>query len=136
MNGLLSVIIPAYNEQEMIPKTAATIAEIHEQAEISYVLLFVNDGSRDLIWLYKEEAADQNPSIRGLNFSRNFGKESAMFAGLSEAEGDCVVVIDCDLQHPAETLIEMYRKWEEGYEVIEGIKKSRGNESIIHKKCA
>ena len=81
MNGLLSVIIPAYNEQEMIPKAAATIAEILEQAEISYELLFVNDGSRDLSWQCIEEAADQNPSIRGLNFSRNFGKESAMFAG-------------------------------------------------------
>ena len=65
MNGLLSVIIPAYNEQEMIPKAAATIAEILEQAEISYELLFVNDGSRDLSWQCIEEAADQNPSIRG-----------------------------------------------------------------------
>ena len=64
MNGLLSVIIPAYNEQEMIPKAAATIAEILEQAEISYELLFVNDGSRDLSWQCIEEAADQNPSIR------------------------------------------------------------------------
>ena len=132
MNGLLSVIIPAYNEQEMIPKAAATIAEILEQAEISYELLFVNDGSRDLSWQCIEEAADQNPSIRGLNFSRNFGKESAMFAGLSEAEGDCVVVIDCDLQHPPEKIVEMYRLWQEGYEVVEGIKISRGKESPVH----
>ena len=72
MNGLLSVIIPAYNEQEMIPKAAATIAEILEQAEISYELLFVNDGSRDLSWQCIEEAADQNPSIRGLNFFEKF----------------------------------------------------------------
>ena len=113
MNGLLSVIIPAYNEQEMIPKAAATIAEILEQAEISYELLFVNDGSRDLSWQCIEEAADQNPSIRGLNFSRNFGKESAMFAGLSEAVGDCVVVIDCDLQRlpTGRKIVEMYRLW-------------------------
>ena len=79
MNGLLSVIIPAYNEQEMIPKAAATIAEILEQAEISYELLFVNDGSRDLSWQCIEEAADQNPSIRGLEFFREISaKESAM----------------------------------------------------------
>ena len=132
MNGLLSVIIPAYNEQEMIPKAAATIAEILEQAEISYELLFVNDGSRDLSWQCIEEAADQNPSIRGLNFSRNFGKESAMFAGLSEAVGDCVVVIDCDLQHPPGKIVEMYRLWQEGYEVVEGVKSSRGKESPVH----
>ena len=136
MNGLLSVIIPAYNEQEMIPKAAATIAEILEQAEISYELLFVNDGSRDLSWQCIEEAADQNPSIRGLNLSRNFGKESAMFAGLSEAVGDCVVVIDCDLQHPPEVLVSMYRLWEQGYEVVEGVKRSRGKESAIHRACA
>ena len=92
----------------------------------------MNDGSRDLSWQCIEEAADQNPSIRGLNFSRNFGKESAMFAGLSEAVGDCVVVIDCDLQHPPGKIVEMYRLWQEGYEVVEGVKRSRGKESPVH----
>lgn len=72
MNGLLSVIIPAYNEQEMIPKAAATIAEILEQAEISYELLFVNDGSRDLSWQCIEEAADQNPSIQRIESFEKF----------------------------------------------------------------
>ena len=131
MNGLLSVIIPAYNEQEMIPKAAATIAEILEQAEISYELLFVNDGSRDLSWQCIEEAADQNPSIRGLNFSRNFGKESAMFAGLSEAEGDCVVVIDCDLQHPPECVAQIIERFEEGYEVINMVRTKNKSAGFI-----
>ena len=131
MNGLLSVIIPAYNEQEMIPKAAATIAEILEQAEISYELLFVNDGSRDLSWQCIEEAADQNPSIRGLNFSRNFGKESAMFAGLSEAAGDCVVVIDCDLQHPPECVAQIIEKFEEGYEVINMVRTKNKSAGFI-----
>lgn len=129
---MLSVIIPAYNEQEMIPITAAAIANILEQAEIPYELLFVNDGSKDNSWQCIEESANQNVNIRGLNFSRNFGKESAMFAGLSEAAGDCVVVIDCDLQHPPEKIVEMYRLWQEGYEVIEGVKSSRGKESPMH----
>jgi len=69
----------------------------------------------------------------GVHFSRNFGKESAMFAGLEQAKGDCVVVMDCDLQHPPEKIIEMYRLWEEGYEVVEGIKEDRGEESAFHK---
>ena len=136
MEGLLSVIIPAYNEQEMIPITAAAIANILEQAEIPYELLFVNDGSKDNSWQCIEKAASQNINIRGLNFSRNFGKESAMFAGLSEAAGDCVAVIDCDLQHPPEKIVEMYRLWQEGYEVIEGVKSSRGKESPMHSFAA
>ena len=114
MNGLLSVIIPAYNEQEMIPKAAATIAEILEQAEISYELLFVNDGSRDLSWQCIEEAADQNQSIRGLNFSRNFGKESAMYAGFCNTDGDYVAVMDADMQDPPSLLPEMLEILEDG----------------------
>jgi glycosyltransferase, group 2 family len=74
--------------------------------------------------------------IRGIHFSRNFGKEAAIFAGLAEAGGDCSVVMDCDLQHPPETVIEMYRRWEEGYEVVEGVKRSRGRESLGHKASA
>ena len=68
--------------------------------------------------------------------SRNFGKESAIFAGLANARGDCSVVMDCDLQHPPETLIEMYRLWEQGYEVVEGVKRSRGKESALHRASA
>ena len=71
-----------------------------------------------------------------MHFSRNFGKESAVFAGLAQSQGDVVAVMDCDLQHPPETLIEMYHLWEEGYEVVEGVKKDRGQESYLHKKCA
>jgi dolichol-phosphate mannosyltransferase len=72
----------------------------------------------------------------GIQFSRNFGKESAMLAGLAHAEGDCCVVMDCDLQHPPETLVQMYRLWEEGYEVVEGVKHTRGKESVLHRASA
>ena len=132
MNGLLSVIIPAYNEEEMISRTSETISGVLEQADISYELLFVNDGSKDRSWQGIQDEVKKNKNIRGLNFSRNFGKESAMFAGLSEAIGECVVVIDCDLQHPPEKIVEMYHLWQEGYEVIEGVKRSRGKESAAH----
>ncbi len=135
---MLSVIIPAYNEAEAIPIAAKTIADILKKAEISYEMLFVNDGSKDASWEKIKEAADQNASIRGIHFSRNFGKEAAIFAGLSEAVGDCCVVIDCDLQHPPEKIVEMYRLWEQGFEIVEGVKSSRGKESVLHKtavKC-
>ena len=133
---MLSVVVPSYNEHEMISKAAKTISEILENESIPYELLFVNDGSSDNTWELICKAADENPNIRGVCFSRNFGKESAIFAGLNEAKGDCVAVIDCDLQHPPVKLVEMYRLWEQGYQVIEGVKTDRGEESAFHKFAA
>lgn len=133
---MLSVIIPAYNEEEIIPKTVSTIDGILNDANIAHELLFINDGSKDRTWEIIEEAASKNKNVKGVCFSRNFGKESAVFAGLSQATGDCCVVIDCDLQHPPEKIVEMYRLWEQGYEIVEGVKTSRGTESALHKFAA
>jgi dolichol-phosphate mannosyltransferase len=133
---VLSVVIPAYNEEEIIPKTAKTIDTILNDAGIDHELLFINDGSKDKTWERIEEQASLIPSVKGVCFSRNFGKESAVFAGIAEANGDCCVVIDCDLQHPPEKIVEMYRLWEQGYEIVEGVKTSRGRESGMHKFAA
>ena len=129
---MLSIIVPSYNEEQMIPITEQTISALMEQENIPYELMFVNDGSRDKTWDCICKAAEKNPNVVGLNFSRNFGKEAAMFAGLEKAAGDCCVIIDCDLQHPPEKIIEMYRLWEQGYEVVEGVKDDRGKESAMH----
>ncbi|MBQ7424803.1 MAG: glycosyltransferase, partial [Lachnospiraceae bacterium] len=86
---VLSVIIPAYNEEEIIPKTVSVIDGILVGADIEHELLFINDGSKDRTWERISEAAASNTRVRGVSFSRNFGKESAIFAGLSEAKGDC-----------------------------------------------
>ena len=134
--SVLSVVIPSYNEEENIESTAKTIGDILTEADIDYELVFVSDGSKDRTYETVEELSKTDPRIKGIQFSRNFGKESAIFAGLAEAKGDCVSVIDCDLQHPPKTLVEMYRLWEQGYEVVEGIKSSRGKESIFHKMFA
>ena len=107
-----------------------------EREKIPFELVFVNDGSKDQTWERIEEAAEKNSHVTGIRFSRNFGKESAIFAGLANAEGDCIAVMDCDLQHPPETLVEMYRLWEQGYEVVEGVKRSRGKESVLHRASA
>ncbi len=137
MQPTLSVIIPSYNEEEMIPKTSKTIADILENAGISYELLFVNDGSTDRTWERIMEAREANPAVKGIRFSRNFGKESAIYAGLAYVGGDCCVVIDCDLQHPPEKIVDMYRLWEEGYEIVEGVKSSRSpEESSVHSFAA
>ena len=129
---MISVVTPAYNEEQMIQKTAATIGRILEEQNIEYEILFINDGSKDNTWQEICKAGERDSRIKGVCFSRNFGKESAMFAGLAESKGDCVVVIDCDLQHPPEKIVEMYRLWEQGYEIVEGIKDTRGNESGLH----
>ncbi len=133
---MLSVILPSYNEEKMIPVAADTISGILEREGIDFELLFIDDGSKDATWENITKAAERNAHVVGVHFSRNFGKEAAMFAGLEKATGDCCVVLDCDLQHPPEKIVEMYRLWEDGYEVVEGIKEDRGEESGLHKFAA
>ena len=132
----LSVVLPAYNEEAMLLKAAETLKKILEKEKIEYQLIFVDDGSRDQTWSLITEAAHRDSHVTGIHFSRNFGKEAAIFAGLANAEGDCAAVMDCDLQHPPQTLVQMYRLWQEGYEVVEGVKRTRGKESAIHRASA
>ena len=129
---LLSVIIPAYNEEETVSIASETISEILENENIPFELVFINDGSKDKTWEAIEKEAHRNEKVRGVCFSKNFGKEAAIFAGLENARGDACVVIDCDLQHPPKKIVEMYRLWEQGYEVVEGVKSNRGKESALH----
>ena len=133
---MLSVILPSYNEEKMIALAAETISRILDEAAIDHELLFVDDGSRDQTWAEIQRVSEENKRVVGVHFSRNFGKEAAMFAGLEHARGDCVAILDCDLQHPPEKLVEMYRLWEQGYEVVEGIKEDRGTESAMHRFAA
>ena len=134
--GQLSVVLPAYNEEESVPLAADVIGDLLTQAGIDHELIVVNDGSRDHTWRAIQEAAARRPQVRGIRFSRNFGKEAAIFAGLAQAKGDCCVVLDCDLQHPPEKILEMYRLWQQGWQVVEGVKISRGKESPLHTLAA
>ena len=133
---MLSVVIPAFNEQEMVPAAAGQIAGILSRAGIPHELIFIDDGSRDATWAEIRAESEHRDTVRGVHFSRNFRKEAAIFAGLQAADGDCVAVIDCDLQHPPEKLVEMYRLWEQGVEVVEGVKTDRGEESLAHRVAA
>lgn len=134
--SLMSVVLPAYNEELMLEKACKTISEILKKAGINYELIFVDDGSTDSTWEKIEKMTAAQKQVVGIHFSRNFGKEAALFAGMAQAAGDVVVVMDCDLQHPPELLLKMYKLWQDGYEVIEGVKISRGKESFFHKKSA
>lgn len=136
MDHLLSVIIPSFNEELALPQTASVISDILNSAGIQYEILFVDDGSVDGTWEIIKGLHQQNPNVKGVSFSRNFGKEAAMYAGLSYATGDAFVIIDCDLQHPPEKIVEMYQKWNEGYLIVEGVKSTRGSEGFLYSLCA
>jgi len=129
---MLSVIIPAYNEEKCIKRAYSEIHNLLLENNIDCEIIFVDDGSQDKTFEMITELSKEAENVSGLHFSRNFGKESAITAGLSKVKGDCAVVIDCDLQHPVRKIVEMYRLWEQGYEVVEGIKSSRGREKMLH----
>ena len=134
--SLLSVVLPAYNEELNIANTADTLSTLLKEHEIDYELVFISDGSGDGTFAEIEKASAKDPRVKGAQFSRNFGKEAGIFAGLELASGDAVVVMDCDLQHPPETILEMWKLWLNGAEVVEGVKSKRGKESIFYRLSA
>lgn len=134
--SLLSIVLPSYNEEQNIANTANVLTGFMEENGIDYELVFVSDGSKDNTYSEICKLEAENKRIKGAEFSRNFGKEAAIFAGLELASGDAVIVMDCDLQHPPEVIPEMVAKWKNGAEVVEGIKNSRGKENIFHKAFA
>ena len=134
---MLTVIIPAYNEEAMIARAADAVHAALKDCTAAqpYEIVFINDGSSDHTWEEIRAVAARDSLVRGVSFSRNFGKEAAIYAGLAEAgtlEGDACVVMDCDLQQPPEKIPEMVALWKDGYEIIEGIKSDRGEESKAH----
>ncbi len=129
---MLSVVVPCYNEQDNISNFAFELNKTLSTAGIDHEIVFVNDGSSDNSWNIMQRLASSSLNITAVNLSRNFGKEGAIFAGLEIAKGDCVAVMDSDFQHPIETLVEMYRLWQDGVQIVDGVKSDRGQESKAH----
>ena len=134
--ALLSIVLPSYNEEQNIANTAKVLSEFLEREQIDYELVFISDGSKDRTYEEIVKAREKNPRIKGAAFSRNFGKEAGIFAGLELTTGDAVIVMDCDLQHPPAVIPQMWKLWQEGAQVVEGVKSSRGKESLAHKLSA
>ncbi len=132
-NKILSLIAPAYNESGNIEALALGVSKAMESQGIPYELIVVDDGSKDTTWSELQGISKQDSRVKGIRFSRNFGKEAAMLAGLEAAEGGCAVIIDADLQFPPETAAQMYDEWLSGADVVEGKKRTRGKVGFVYR---
>jgi polyisoprenyl-phosphate glycosyltransferase len=126
---MISVVAPVFNEGAGVDRFVARMAEVLGGLGEDYELVLVDDGSADDSWSRITAHASTGPRIRGLRLSRNFGKEAALLAGLEHADGDAVVVIDADLQHPPSVIPEMICRWRAGAQVVEAVKRNRTGQS-------
>ena len=130
----ISILIPAYNEQEVLDKLFTRLANLaNDTKDYNFEFLFVNDGSKDKTLEIIRDYAEKDPRVSYINLSRNFGKEIGMIAGLDHAQGDAVVIIDADLQDPPELIPQMIELWEEGYDDVYAKRKSREGETWFKK---
>jgi len=119
----ISVVIPVYNEQDNVPLLILALKKVFAALPYNYSLIFVDDGSTDDTINVLKELSQQNDNIFFINFSRNFGHQNALKAGVDLADGDCIISMDGDLQHPPELLPTILHKWEEGYDIVYTIRK-------------
>jgi dolichol-phosphate mannosyltransferase len=127
----LSLVLPIYNEEEVIPELHARLQEFLAKLGLPAEVVFVNDGSRDRSMELLRGVASGEPRYRVLSFARNFGHQTAITAGLDYARGKAVVVMDADLQDPPEVVLEMVAKWREGFDVVYGKRRSREGETFF-----
>jgi dolichol-phosphate mannosyltransferase len=125
----LSLIIPIYNEEEVLPQLESRLQELLKTLAVDTEVVFVNDGSKDDSIDILRQMAEREPRYRVVGFARNFGHQRAITAGMDVARGKAVVVMDADLQDPPEVIVEMMVKWREGFDVVYGRRRSREGES-------
>ncbi len=134
---LLSIVVPAFNEQDVLPRTHQRLRAVVDGLEgLESEIIYVDDGSRDRTLEVLREIQRDDPRVRVLRFSRNFGHQMAVTAGVEEALGDVVVVIDADLQDPPEVMTEMLAQWREGYHVAYGVRQWRDGETAFKRWTA
>ncbi len=131
-----SVVVPAFNEQEVLEETYRRLTEVMEQTNESYEIIFINDGSRDRTYEIAEAICQRDSHIKLINFSRNFGHQIAVTAGMEYSSGQAIVIIDADLQDPPHIILEMIKKWKEGYDVVYGQRLKREGETFFKKFSA
>lgn len=130
----ISVLIPFYNEEEVLPQLYERLAAVMDSMpEYDWEAMLVNDGSKDRSLVAAARMHEQDKRFHYIDLSRNFGKETAMMAGFDHVTGDCVVIMDSDLQHPPEVIPDMVAEWEKGYDDIYGQRLTRGKEPWLRK---
>lgn len=127
----LSLVIPIYNEEEVLPQLGDRLAELLKTLAMDCEVVFVDDGSKDDSLALLRTLAAKEPRFRVASFSRNFGHQRAITAGMDLARGKAIVVMDADLQDPPEVIVEMVAKWREGYDVVYGRRRSRAGEGFF-----
>lgn len=132
----LSVVIPMYREGAHLSRSIGVIREHIDALGLSYEMLLVDDGSPDNTWREMEQLAKANQNITGLRLSRNFGKEAAVWAGIEHAQGNAIIIMDGDLQHPPALIGEMVRLWKDGHDIVDAVKTRRGTESRLYRMFA
>jgi polyisoprenyl-phosphate glycosyltransferase len=133
---LLSVVVPCMNEEEVLRKTHQHLVSVLEKSPTNFELLYVDDGSSDSTVEILRELQARDMRVRVIRFSRNFGHQVAITAGLEHATGDAVVIIDADLQDPPEVILEFLAKWMDGYDVVYGVRTERDGESAFKQASA
>lgn len=133
---IISIVVPIYNEEQNIGLLYKRLTASIALLKVSYELLFVNDGSTDNSFFLIKELATSDKNVRYINLSRNFGHQIAVTAGIDNCKGDAVVIIDADLQDPPELIEDLYRKMQEGFEVVYARRRNRSGESILKKATA
>lgn len=132
---LISCIVPVYNEEEGINEFIIALNKTLQALDYSYEIVIIDDGSNDNTGAIVHQYKTQMP-LRYVRFSRNFGKEKALSAGLDHAQGDAVIILDSDFQHPLNLIPEFIKKWEEGYDMVFAVRQSRDDESWFKRNCA
>lgn len=131
-----SIIVPMYNEELVVMETYKRLKKVMDSVKESYEIIFVNDGSRDKTAAIISEICETDKNIKLVDFSRNFGHQVAITAGMDFSSGDAIVVIDGDLQDPPEVILQMIQKWQEGYDVVYGKRADRKGETFFKKLTA
>ncbi|MBQ7163918.1 MAG: glycosyltransferase family 2 protein [Clostridia bacterium] len=137
MKGIkYSVVVAAYNEEESLPLFFSKVVPLFETLGETFEIIITNDGSSDGTEDILAQRCAADKRVKGINFSRNFGQQAALLAGLKESRGDAVIVMDADLQDPPEVALEMIEKYKEGYDIVHGRRKKRPGESVFKKVTA
>lgn len=130
---LISVVVPAYNEAENIPFLCREVGKYIDSKKYSFEIIFVNDGSRDDTWKVIEGLATKDSAVKGIDLSRNYGHAAALEAGLIEAKGDVIIMMDADLQHPPSLIPKLISSYENGNEIVNTVRRSTQGEGLFKK---